>query len=101
MTPKNPYSIKATVYTNGRKRELDGPWRSTVQFAVNAFAEQLQKAGLGNTILFRPFVAERCEAADAPMADTKGNYYRECPTSNLNDLLTAAGLRTDPTRPTT
>ena len=90
---KNKFSIKAVCYPNLRQRHIDGPWRPSKAEAARAFAEWLKRLGLDRTLIFRPYLAERVDQADAHGLDSKGNYYRESK-ADLG-LLFAVGVRVD------
>lgn len=90
---KNKFSIKAVCYPNLRQRHLDGPWRPSKAEAATAFAEWLKKRGLDTTLIFRPYITERVDQADAHALDSKGNFYRESE-ADL-ELLYAVGVRVD------
>lgn len=92
---KNVFSVKSTMYPNKRSKDVDGPWKPTVEEAVKAFAASLQKKGLESGAVYRVFVAERCPESTAPAKDSRGNSYKthEMASAALSGLLEAEGLR--------
>lgn len=91
MTTKNKFSVKATVYASNRSKDFDGPWAPTVEAAIAGLRAKMVKHGIQDSMLFRVFVAERCESGGAQ--DNRGNVYRTATVPNLKDLLDGAGLR--------
>jgi hypothetical protein len=91
---KNIFSIKTYQYPKGRRRDVDGPWKPTVQEAIDAYAEMLVKKELHTFLICQPFVAERTDKATAPAGDSKGNYYKtnEEETKTLATKLAQRGL---------
>lgn len=91
---KNKFSIKANVFKSSRMSSFDGPWKSTVEEAVKAFAEKVAKNGLTAKSFFTTFVAERCDEATAPAKDGRGFAYKTNTesTKELLTLLPAAGV---------
>lgn len=90
---KNTFSVKATMYPKQRRKDIDGPWKPTIEDAVKAFAESLKKKDLDTSLVFRAFVAERCSEAEAPAQDNRGNYYKSNPAPTLFSMLSDAGVR--------
>lgn len=76
MASKNIFSVKSTLYPKGRAREVDGPWKPTVEEAVTAYVAKIKRQGLEQKLVFRPFLVERVEKDRAPCMDGKGNYYQ-------------------------
>jgi len=73
------FSIKGEIYVGKRKRNLDGPWRATIEEAIHALEAWMVKKGFEGNRIFRPFVAERVPKEIAPCGDSHGNWYREVP----------------------
>ena len=87
---RNKWSIKAVYYSeHNRQRYLDGPWKETVKEAVKSFAEYLDKKGLLEVLVFKPFLAERCKEDNCQAIDSKGNPYRDLRSFNA---LVSRGL---------
>jgi hypothetical protein len=84
------FAIKGTIYTP-RKKFIDGPWATTVEGAVKALADMLEKKGLDH-VLFQYYVAEKAEKDVATSQDGKGVYYNSKKPSNLDELLEKAGI---------
>lgn len=74
---QNKWSVKGIYYSkSNRQCYIDGPWRPTQQEAIDAFADYVvEKFGL--LLVFRPFLAERCDEKVAGSMDSKGNPYLE------------------------
>jgi len=83
---KNIYSVKATIRPYGRSKNIDGPWKPTVELAVDAFAEMLYKKEWNLCTVFYPFVAKRTDTGGA--TDVRGISYDDMP-EQKDDLILA------------
>ena len=90
---KNKWSVKGIYYSkSNRQCYIDGPWRPTQQEAITAFADYVaEKFSLSSLLIFRPFLAERCDEKVAGSMDSKGNPYLEHGVDK--DALRAYGVR--------
>jgi len=79
--------------TSKRGRDVDGPWKPTVEEAIVAFRDMLVKKGWLGELVFRSFVAERCPKETAPSGDNRGNYYKGAEVEGLDKKLEDAGIR--------
>jgi hypothetical protein len=90
----NKFSVKSTMYvTSNRGRDVDGPWKPTVDAAIASFGAMLAKKGWEDQLVFGAFVAERCPEEVAPSGDSKGNYYKGAEVKDLDQKLENAGVK--------
>lgn len=94
---KNTFSVKSRMYptphSNGR--DVDGPWKPTMDEAINAYVEVVVKKDLAKHLVCQPFMAERVDEKTAPAKDGRGNYYKtnEDATKTLATKLAQKGLQ--------
>lgn len=69
---RNKVSIKSTVYRTSRPSVFDGPWKSDLQEAFEAFLEKLRKEGLASA--HSMFVAVQTEKEKGD-CDVRGQWY--------------------------
>ncbi len=93
MTP-NKFSVKSSMYPKGRERVVDGPWKPTVDEAVQAFAEMIKRKELAEVTVCHPFIAEKANEKTAGSKDVRGVYYdtNAQATQELPGRLLQAGL---------
>jgi hypothetical protein len=95
MRPENKFSVKSTIYmdSKSRGRSVDGPWKPTVEEAVQAYAEMLVRKGLEKRLVCSPFLAEKMyNHLYAPSRDGRGVYYQTLPLPTLPTMLARLGL---------
>lgn len=71
------FSVKTHLYktrTSRRPGAFDGPWKPTLEAAIEGYVEKLRSKGLGHEIVFRPFVAEEGNEATAACSDGQKPY---------------------------
>jgi hypothetical protein len=92
-TPNN-FSVKSSMYPKKRERVVDGPWKPTVDEAVQAFAEMIKRKELAEVTVCNPFVAEKADEKTAGSKDVRGVYYNTNvqATKELTGKLLQAGL---------
>lgn len=69
---RNKVSIKSTIYRTARSSVFDGPWKSNLQEAFDAFLEKLRKEGI--TSAYSMFVAVQTEKEQGD-CDVRGQWY--------------------------
>ena len=91
------YSVKSTMWNNGRSKDVDGPWKPTVGEAIKAYTDMVEKKELTDRNISRSssFVAERVEDKDAGSKDSRGVPYNtdKEATKDLAAALEKAGLK--------
>ena len=74
---KTKYSLKSHIYINDKRREIDGPWKDSVNEAIEAYNSMLTKKGLQDSPIFDPFIAESCDITVASCIDSHGKGYKQ------------------------
>lgn len=87
------FSIKSTMYVNGHRKNIDGPWKPTFEVAVAAYLAKVDQKGLHGKLVFQPFVAEEAPKETASSGDGR-RYYNTNMTlrPEMVERLTTAGL---------
>ena len=89
------FQIKSTMYSKGRPRQVDGPWKASFEEALTAYAGRLRQRGMTESLIFHAFVAEEAPKDEAEASDGKVFY-------NTNKELTkslAARLQQEGLKP--
>jgi len=94
MENKKRFSVKGTLYVGEkyRKTDVDGPWKPTVEEAIQAYADKLIIKGLQGRSVYKCFVAERVELAVAPCKDSRGVPYKGFSYAPLKQDLAQLGI---------
>jgi hypothetical protein len=90
------YAIKSEVFTDvnaRRPRVMDGPWRLTIEDAIEKYCDMVaRKSGYdGYPHIVRIFAAESCDEKDAASSDGKV-FYKGIEVEDLQDKIKAHGV---------